>query len=122
MLLCVAEDPAACTDEQLDMMAAFADQCGQALQSATAQRRMRELDVLSDRDRIARDLHDHVIQRLFAVGLSLQGAQTADADGASARISGALDDLQEVVQEIRTAIFDLHGGSVTRLRQRLSKR
>ncbi|CAJ1579990.1 GAF domain-containing sensor histidine kinase [[Mycobacterium] wendilense] len=121
VLLCVAEDPAACTDEQLDMMAAFADQCGQALQSATAQRRMRELDVLSDRDRIARDLHDHVIQRLFAVGLSLQGAQTADADGASARISGALDDLQEVVQEIRTAIFDLHGGSVTRLRQRLEQ-
>ena len=60
------------TDEQLDLLAAFADQAALAWQLASAQRRMRELDVLSDRDRIARDLHDHVIQRLFAVGLSLQ--------------------------------------------------
>ncbi|MBF6150498.1 histidine kinase, partial [Nocardia nova] len=55
------------------MMSAFADQAALALQMAATQRRMRELDVVSERDRIARDLHDHVIQRLFAVGLSLQG-------------------------------------------------
>ena len=61
------------TEEQLDMMAAFADQAALAWQLASTQRRMRELDILTDRDRIARDLHDHVIQRLFAVGLSLQG-------------------------------------------------
>ena len=61
------------SDEQLDMMAAFADQAALAWQLATTQRRVRELDVLTDRDRIARDLHDHVIQRLFAVGLALQG-------------------------------------------------
>ncbi len=61
------------TAEQLDMMAAFADQAALAWQLAISQRRMRELDVLTDRDRIARDLHDHVIQRLFAVGLALQG-------------------------------------------------
>jgi two-component system sensor histidine kinase DevS len=120
VLVCVAGDAAGCTDEQLPMMAAFADQSGLALHLASAQRRMRELDVLSDRDRIARDLHDHVIQRLFAIGLSLQGARPAD-DGTARRISTALDDLQEVVQEIRTAIFDLHGGSVTRLRQRLEQ-
>ena len=120
VLLCVAGDGAACTDEQLPMMAAFADQSGLALHLASVQRRMRELDVLSDRDRIARDLHDHVIQRLFAVGLSLQGAHTTD-EGTARRISTALDDLQDVVQEIRTAIFDLHGGSVTRLRQRLEQ-
>ena len=59
--------------EQLDMMAAFADQAALAWQLASTQRQMRELDVLTDRDRIARDLHDHVIQRLFAVGLALQG-------------------------------------------------
>ena len=59
--------------EQLEMMAAFADQAALAWQLATSQRRMRELDILTDRDRIARDLHDHVIQRLFAVGLALQG-------------------------------------------------
>ena len=50
------------------MMAAFADQATLAWQLASTQHHMRELDVLSDRDRIARDLHDHVIQRLFAAG------------------------------------------------------
>ncbi|BBY86889.1 sensor histidine kinase [Mycolicibacterium tokaiense] len=111
--------------DHLDMMAAFADQTGLALHLAEVQSRavatLRELDVLSDRDRIARDLHDHVIQRLFAIGLSLQGSRGGTNSDTPQRISRALDDLQEVVQEIRTAIFDLHGGSVTRLRQRLEE-
>ena len=110
------------TLEQLDMMAAFADQATLAWQLATAQRRMRELDVLTDRDRIARDLHDHVIQRLFAVGLTLQGTvPRASSPEVQQRLSGCVDDLQEVIQEIRTAIFDLHSApsSSTRLRQRL---
>jgi signal transduction histidine kinase len=68
----------------LDMMAAFADQAALAWQLASAQRRMRELDVLTDRDRIARDLHYHVIQRLFAVGLALQGLRRNDATAATA--------------------------------------
>ena len=66
------------------MMAAFADQAALAWQLASAQRRMRELDVLTDRDRIARDLHYHVIQRLFAVGLALQGLRRNDATAATA--------------------------------------
>ena len=110
--------------EQLEMMAAFADQAALAWQLAASQRRMRELDVLADRDRIARDLHDHVIQRLFAVGLALQGtiprAQSAEVQQ---RLSACVDDLQEVIQEIRTAIFDLHSArsGTTRLRQRLDE-
>ncbi|MGN7780024.1 GAF domain-containing protein [Mycolicibacterium sp. 22603] len=110
------------TVDQLDMAASFAGQAAVAWQLAMTQRRMRELDVLADRDRIARDLHDHVIQRLFAVGLSLQGtvarAQSAEV---RERLSSSIDDLQEVIQEIRTAIFDLHGAHAgsTRLRQRL---
>ncbi len=124
-VVCVARPGRSFTDEQLDMLSGFADQAALALQLAETQARavatMRDLGILSDRDRIARDLHDHVIQRLFAIGLSLQGARTSDAEGTSQRISTALDDLQEVVQEIRTAIFDLHGGSVTRLRQRLEQ-
>ena len=110
--------------EQLDMMAAFADQAALAWQLATTQRQMRELDVLTDRDRIARDLHDHVIQRLFAVGLNLQGAiPRARAPEVQERLMGSIDSLQEVIQEIRTAIFDLHGGQPgsTRLRQRLDE-
>ncbi|WP_059016909.1 GAF domain-containing sensor histidine kinase [Mycobacterium sp. M26] len=121
VLVCVAPAGRHFTEHELDMAGAYASQAGLALHLANAQRRMRELDVLTDRDRIARDLHDHVIQRLFAVGLSLQGALSADAEDGTRRVTGALDDLQEVVQEIRTAIFDLHGGSVTRLRQRIEQ-
>jgi two-component system sensor histidine kinase DevS len=112
------------TDEQLDMMAAFADQAALAWQSAVTQRRLRELDILTDRDRIARDLHDHVIQRLFAVGLALQGTiSRARSTEVQQRLADSVDDLQAVIQEIRTAIFDLHGASSgsTRLRQRLDE-
>jgi signal transduction histidine kinase len=108
--------------EQLEMMAAFTDQAALAWQLAMSQRRMRELDILTDRDRIARDLHDHVSQRLFAVGLALQGTiPRARSAEVQQRLSGCVDDLQEVIQEIRTAIFDLHSAkaSTTRLRQRL---
>ncbi len=110
------------TDEQVDTMAAFADQAALAWQLAASQRQVRELDILADRDRIARDLHDHVIQRLFAVGLTLQGAvPRARSTEVQQRITECVDDLQAVITEIRTAIFDLHGSSSgsTRLRQRL---
>jgi two-component system, NarL family, sensor histidine kinase DevS len=112
------------SDGQLDMMAAFADQAAVAWQLATSQRRMRELDLLTDRDRIARDLHDHVIQRLFAVGLALQGTiPRSHKPEVRQRLSACVDDLQEVIQEIRTAIFDLHSApaEMTRLRQRLDE-
>ena len=85
---------------------------------------MRELDVIADRERIARDLHDHVIQRLFAAGLSLQGAsQSVGSPQVQTRLDDVVDELQGVIQEIRTTIFDLHGGSqgTTRLRQRLDQ-
>lgn len=83
-----------------------------------------ESDVLAERDRIARDLHDHVIQRVFAVGITLQGtiprARGADVQQ---RLATAVDNLQGVIQDIRTVIFQLHGGSsdITRLRQRLDE-
>lgn len=110
------------SEEQLDMMAAFADQVALAWQLATTQRWMRELDVLTDRDRIARELHDHVIQRLFAVGLALQGAASHTRKSAiRQRLSHLTDELQSIIQEIRVAIFDLNSdppGDVG-LRQRL---
>lgn len=112
------------SDKQLDMMAAFADQAALAWRLATAQRQMREVEVLTDRDRIARDLHDHVIQRLFAVGLTLQGAAPrARVPAVRESIYSSIDDLQEIIQEIRSAIFDLHAGPsrATGLRHRLDK-
>lgn len=112
------------SDKQLDMMAAFADQAALAWRLATAQRQTREVEILTDRDRIARDLHDHVIQRLFAVGLTLQGAAPrARVPAVRESIYSSIDDLQEIIQEIRSAIFDLHAGPsrATGLRHRLDK-
>ncbi|MEV6066654.1 GAF domain-containing sensor histidine kinase [Nocardia sp. NPDC052001] len=106
--------------EILELAAAFADQAALAMQLAQSQRQMRELEVLTDRDRIAHDLHDHVIQRLFAAGLNLQGtvARARNPD-VRQRLTTVIDDLNEVVREIRTSVFDLHGDRSTWLRQRL---
>jgi len=112
------------TDDQLTMAAAFADQATLAWQLANSQRQTRELDVLAERDRIARDLHDHVIQRLFAVGLSLQGATArAVIPEVQQRLADTVDELQNVIGDIRSTIFDLHGGAAgtTRLRQRITE-
>ena len=68
----------------------------------------RELEVLEDRDRIARDLHDHVIQRLFAVGLAMQSTHRREkSPRQAARLAEHIDQLHDVIQEIRTSIFDL---------------
>ncbi|MGL4305004.1 MAG: GAF domain-containing protein [Mycobacteriaceae bacterium] len=84
-----------------------------ALEFADQQYKRRQLDVLADRDRIARDLHDHVIQRLFATGMTLQSAlKNLEEHGNSTQprdqISRAVTQLDSTVREIRTAIFDLH--------------
>ncbi len=95
--------------EQLSLLASFADQAALALELADKQRQQRELDVLADRDRIAGDLHDHVIQRLFAAGMTLQGIVRRIADpGARGRVTRVVGQLDETVREIRTSIFDLH--------------
>ncbi|RZQ66134.1 GAF domain-containing protein [Amycolatopsis suaedae] len=125
-VLLVAREPGGGSfdSEQLRMVASFANQAALALQLATQQRTARELDVLADRDRIARDLHDHVIQRLFAVGLALQSThRRAKSPEVQRRLGDSIDQLHEIVGEIRTAIFDLHGGGAPeggpRLRARL---
>jgi signal transduction histidine kinase len=87
----------------------FADQVALALDMAARQRVARRLDVYEDRDRIARDLHDHVIQRLFAVGLSLQAVATrVQDDEVDQRLGQVIDQLDETIRDIRTTIFDLH--------------
>ncbi|GAB2794507.1 sensor histidine kinase [Amycolatopsis magusensis] len=109
--------------DQLPVIASFADQAALALQLATQQRTARELDVLADRDRIARDLHDHVIQRLFAVGLAMQSThRRAKSPDLQRRLGESIDQLHEIVGEIRTAIFDLHGGAAGQTGQRLRNR
>jgi len=86
----------------------FADQATVALDKAARQRVARQLDVYEDRDRIARDLHDLVIQRVFAAGLALQAVlpRLGDAD-VRRRVQGVVQQLDETVRDIRTTIFDL---------------
>lgn len=95
-------------DEELAV--ALAAAAGTAIEKARLHERARELDVIEDRDRIARDLHDTVIQRLFATGLSLHGAarMAAPLPEVAARIEACIDDLDQVVRQIRTTIFELH--------------
>lgn len=110
-------------DSQLELVSNFADQAALVMQMADSSRRMHELEVLSDRDRIARDLHDHVIQRIFAAGLALQSTlQRTESDDVRQRLARTIDDLQDTVQDIRTTIFDLQSTShsATRLRQRIN--
>ncbi len=112
------------TKDQEEVMAVFADQAAVAWQLATAQRAARELDVISDRDRIARDLHEHVIQRLFGLGLALQATiPRARSSEVQQRLSEYVDELQNIIGDIRTTIFDLHGPAtgMARLRQRLDE-
>jgi signal transduction histidine kinase len=99
-------------DRQLPLAAAFAEQAALALQLADDQYRLAALALISERDRIARDLHDHVIQRLFAHGLHLQSAQARTrVPETQQRLSEMIDDVQDIITDVRTAIFDLHGGA-----------
>ncbi len=87
-------------------------------------RRTCELDVVTERDRIACELHDHVIQRLFAIGLGLQGTVPRVRDPeAQRRLSEAIDDLQGVIRDIQTSIFDLNAAppGTSQLRQRIDE-
>ncbi|GGU27301.1 sensor histidine kinase [Streptomyces lavendofoliae] len=89
----------------------FASQAAVALMMAEAQRDRERLAVYEDRDRIARDLHDLVIQRLFATGLMLESAQRQDlAPGVQEGVERAVGELDVTVQEIRTAVFALRPG------------
>ena len=101
--------------EERELLISFADQAALALDRAQAVADRAELAVISDRERIARDLHDTVIQRLFATGLTLQAVSGGVADTAlTARIGRAVDDLDQVVRDIRGTIFELrHTGGVS---------
>ncbi|MDT7709605.1 MAG: hypothetical protein QOG20_5212 [Pseudonocardiales bacterium] len=107
---------------EVPLLTSFAEQTTLALELGEKNRAQRQLDVFADRDRIARDLHDHVIQRLFATGLQLQSTlRRSDDPVVQERIGHAVEELDTTVQEIRTAIFDLHtvGGESAQLRRRI---
>jgi signal transduction histidine kinase len=96
------------TDVDEELVVGLAAAAGIAIENARLHARVGELALLEDRERIARDLHDTVIQRLFATGLALQGASRLQpGPELTARIDQAVEDLDLTVKHIRTAIFDL---------------
>ncbi|GIE90641.1 Histidine kinase-, DNA gyrase B-, and HSP90-like ATPase [Actinoplanes regularis] len=89
-------------------LSTFAGQAALALERTRAQQERELLVVLEDRERIARDLHDVVIQRLFATGMHLQGAVGPGMrPEAAKRINDAVDDLDATIRDIRRSIFEL---------------
>jgi signal transduction histidine kinase len=98
------------TSEELDLLASFAAQASVVLELARAQERERRLQVHADRDRIARDLHDHVVQRIFATGLALDRISRSlekESPEVAARISERVDELDGTIARIRASIFQL---------------
>ncbi|MFI9210716.1 GAF domain-containing sensor histidine kinase [Streptomyces sp. NPDC053253] len=99
------------TETERTLATQFASQAALALMMADAQRDRERLAVYEDRDRIARDLHDLVIQRLFATGMMLESAQRKSIVPAVREgVGKAVDELDVTIQEIRTAIFALQQG------------
>jgi signal transduction histidine kinase len=93
-------------DEELVLALAMA--AGIAIENARLHSLVRDHALTEDRDRIARDLHDSVIQRLFAIGLSLQGTtRMVERPEAVLRIAEAIDKIDETIRQLRKAIFDI---------------
>jgi two-component system, NarL family, sensor histidine kinase DevS len=97
-------------EADLDIATTFAQHAAVALELADARADQQRMMLLEDRDRIARDLHDHVIQRLFAAGLTVQSmAAGVGTDSGASRLNRVVDDLDETIRQIRTTIFELRG-------------
>jgi signal transduction histidine kinase len=93
---------------QAHVVASFAAQAGVALELAASRAEAERLSLYEDRDRIARDLHDLVIQRLYATGMSLEGTMPmVSRPEVASRISHAVDAMDETIKDIRATIFAL---------------
>ncbi|GGM19229.1 histidine kinase [Streptomyces fumigatiscleroticus] len=96
------------TGKETEPLQAFAAQAAIAMELAERRRDAEQIAMLQDRDRIARDLHDLAIQRLFATGMTLQSAgRFIDHPQAAGRVARAVDDLDETIKIIRSTIFGL---------------
>jgi signal transduction histidine kinase len=96
------------TPDDVDVVASFVNHAALALELAEARREQEWTRVLDDRERIAADLHDHVIQRLFAAGLNLQGlTATAGPGRTTDRLQATIVELDDTIKQIRTSVFQL---------------
>ncbi len=95
------------SDAELELVLLFAAQAGVILEVDQSRDQAQRISVLEDQERIARDLHDTVIQRLFATGLSMQAVSRLTDEPAAGRIMSAVDELDTTIRHIRTVIFGL---------------
>ncbi len=117
VLLVMREGRGVLEFEEAELLGSFADQASLALDRMQAISDRQELVLVSERDRIARDLHDLVIQRLFATGLQLQGARRLTAEPEVVdRIDRTVQDLDVTIRDIRSTIFGLRHGHEDSLR------
>ncbi|MEU7033731.1 GAF domain-containing protein [Streptomyces sp. NPDC046237] len=117
---------AAFTTAEVTALPGFAGQAALALELAERRRDAEQVSLLEDRDRIARDLHDLAIQRLFATGMTLQSARRfVEHPEAVDRLARAIDDLDATIKIIRSTIFGLRDhetlGTAPKLRSRIVK-
>ncbi len=97
------------TDVDEELVVALAAAAGVAIENARLHEHVGEVALLGERERIARDLHDDVIQRVFAAGLSLQStAQLSREPQVVERLMQTIDDLDVTIRQVRSAIFQLH--------------
>ena len=109
LYLCDKGGGDAFTDVDEELAIGLAAAAGIAVENARLHARVADFATLEDRERIARDLHDTVIQRLFAIGLSLQATLRLVTDPAvTNRLTTAIDDLDATVRDVRASIFELH--------------
>ena len=98
-------------DRTVRVVETFADQASVAIEYGRAQADLRRLELMEERERIAKELHDGIIQSLFAVGMGLQGtALTAGSPETGRRIEAAVDELDTVIRDLRNYIFGLRPG------------
>ncbi|MDT4901344.1 MAG: hypothetical protein QOJ78_2274, partial [Pseudonocardiales bacterium] len=101
------------TAAETGMATMFAGQVALALELAASLARRDQLALVEERDRIARDLHDHVIQRLFAIGLTMENAATKLTGTPADRVRASVDEIDETIKQIRTTIYQLTGPIVS---------
>ena len=94
-------------DDELHAVAMFAESAAVALAYGAARADAQRLAVVADQDRIARDLHDRVIQQLFAIGLNVQAAQRLAGEQVEDRLGRAVADIDDTIADVRATIYDL---------------
>jgi signal transduction histidine kinase len=93
-------------EHDLELLESFADHAALAFEFGSAREQLTRLAVVEERERIGRELHDTVVQNLFAIGLGLQAIAPWLPEGPDARVANAAAQLNDVISEIRSIILD----------------